>query len=217
MGMNDIAFVGLVDVDTALSLTTFDTPTWSELSSCTTELALRELQPGVNHGTYEGAFVFFLAPFVQRAVAQSGSTCPVKLIFKVREAYTNHIIGLTPGIIDTIDAHVELFEQFCWDIQEGELTTGIIFSPDADDTELRLFSKGYHEDRIVGPAVGTTTTTPGAGGGVGMTTTPPATRSRGKRGPTQQPRDPCPCPNSNGRRTRIIRRNPQEDASALSR
>ena len=51
MGMNEIAFVGLVDVDTALTFTTFDTPTWNELSSCTTELALRELQPGVNHGT----------------------------------------------------------------------------------------------------------------------------------------------------------------------
>ena len=171
MGMNEIAFVGLVDVDVALTLTTFDTPTWNELSSCTTELALRELQPGVTHGTYEGAFVFFPAPFVQRAVVQSGSTCPVELIFKVREAYTNHINGLSPGIIDTIDAHVELFEQFCWAIQDGELDTGIIFSPDADDVELRNFSKKYHEDRIVGPAVGTTpaagttTMTPGAGGG----------------------------------------------------
>ncbi len=173
MGMNEIAFVGLVDVDMALSLTTFDTPTWSELSSCTTELALRELQPGVNHGTYEGAFIFFPAPFVQRAVAQSGSTCPVELIFKVREAYTNHIIGKTPDIIDTIDAHVELFEQFCWGIQDGELHTDVIFSPDADDTELRNFSRRYHEDRIVGPAAGMTTTTPGAGRGVGTTTTTP--------------------------------------------
>ena len=179
MGMNEIAFVGLVDVDTALTLTTFDTPTWSELSSCTTELALRELQPGVNHGTYEGAFIFFPAPFVQRAVAQSGSTCPVELIFKVREAYTNHIIGKTPDIIDTIDAHVELFEQFCWGIQDGDLHTGVIFSPDADDTELRHFSKRFHEDRIVGPAVGTTTTTPGAGGGVGTTTTTPGAGGRG--------------------------------------
>ena len=124
MVINEIAFVGLVDVDMALMSTTCDTPTWDELSSCTTELALRELQPGVNHGTYEGAFIFFPAPFVQQAVAQSG-------IFKVREAYTNHIIGKTPGIIDTIDAHVELFEQFCWGIQDGELHTGVIFSPDA--------------------------------------------------------------------------------------
>jgi len=75
---------------------------------------------------------------------------------------------LNPGIIDTIDAHVELFEQFCWAIQDGELNAGIIFSPDADDVELRNFSKKYHEDRNVGPAMGTTpvagttTMTPGA-------------------------------------------------------
>ena len=179
MGMNEFAFVGRVDVDMALTLTTFDTPTWNELSSCTTELALRGLQPGVSPGTYEGPFIFFPAPFLQRAVVQSGSTCPVELIFKVREAYTDHIIGLTPDIVDAIDAHVEQFEQFCWGIQDGELETGVIFSPNADDTELRNFSKRYHEDRIAGPAGGTTTTTPGAGGGVGTTTTTPVARGGG--------------------------------------
>ena len=183
-GMSEIAFVGLVDVDTALSLTSFDTPTWHELSNCTTELAIRELQPGEPHGTYEGAFVFFPAPFVQQAVIESGSTCPVEFIFRVREKYTEHIIGLTPNIIDAIDAHVEQFEQFCWGIQDGELNTGTIFSPDSDDTELRNFSKEYHASRIAGPAGGSTTTTPGAGRGVGTTTTT-TTPGAGGRGDPQ--------------------------------
>jgi hypothetical protein len=200
-GMSEIAFVGLVDVDTALSLTSFDTPTWNELSNCTTELAIRELQPREPHGTYEGAFVFFPAPFVQQAVIESESTCPVELIFRVREKYTEHIIGLTPSIIDVIDAHVEQFEQFCWGIQDGELNTDTIFIPHPDDTKLRSFSKEYHASRIAGPAGVSTTTTPGAGRGMGTTTT--------------TPRNPCPGPNPNSRRTSIISFNPQEDASAL--
>jgi hypothetical protein len=183
MGMSEIAFVGIVDVDMALSLTSFDTPTWQELSNCTTELAIRELQPGEPHGTYEGPFVFFPAPFLQQAVIESGSTCPVELIFKVREKYTEHIIGLTPSIIDAIDAHVEHFEQFCWGIQDGELDAGTIFSPNSDDTELRNFSKEYRASRIAGPAGGSTTT-PGAGRGLGTTTTT-TTPGAGGRGDPQ--------------------------------
>ena len=183
-GMSDIAFVGLVDVDMALSLTSFDTPTGNEISNCTTELAIRELQPGDPHGTYEGAFVFFPAPFVQQAVIESGSTCPVELIFSVREKYREIIVGLTPSIIDTIDAHVEQFEQYCWGIQDGELNTDNIFIPQPDDTELRNFSKEYHASRIAGPAGGSTTTTPGVGGGMGTTTTT-MTLGAGGRGDPQ--------------------------------
>ena len=138
MGMNEIAFAGRVVVDMALTLTTFDTSTGNELSSCITEAALGGLQPGVPHGTYEGASVFFAALFVQRAVIQKGSSCPIKIIFKVREEYTNHIVGLNPGLVDVINAHVELLEQLCW---------------------------GYHASRIHNPSVGTTTTTLRAGGG----------------------------------------------------
>jgi len=85
--------------------------------------------------------------------------------------YTEHIANLDPSLIDAIDAQVEKFEQFCWGTQNGKLTTGTIFTPEADDIELMNFSKKYHVDRNENSSVGTTpgagatTTTPGAGGG----------------------------------------------------
>ena len=73
-----------------------------------------------------------------------------------------NIINLTSALVDAIDAHVGLFEQFCWGIHNRKLTTGTIFQPDANDTELRSFSKEYHASRINSPSGGTITTTPGA-------------------------------------------------------
>jgi len=172
-GMNGVAFVGHVDFVEALTISTFDTPTGDELGSCLTLAALRALQPGVSPEIFEGPRVFFPAPFVQRAVFQSGSSCPMELIFKVRDAYAEYIIawGLSGDALEVADAHIYLLEQFCWATHNGKLTTtGAIFAPDADDDELIDFSKRYHARRILGiPPEGTTTTTLGAAptGGVG--------------------------------------------------
>lgn len=56
---------------------------------------------------------------------------PIKLNFKVREAYTEHVANLDPSRTIPLGVHNE------------ELTTGTIFKPDADDVELTNFSKGY--------------------------------------------------------------------------
>ena len=45
MGMNGVAFVGLVDLVDALTITPFDTPTRDELAGCITRDALRGIQP----------------------------------------------------------------------------------------------------------------------------------------------------------------------------
>jgi hypothetical protein len=59
-----------------------------------------------------------------------------------------HFGNLDPSLKDATNAHVELFEQFCWGVHNGKFTTGTIFSPDADNVELMNFSKGYHASRI---------------------------------------------------------------------
>ena len=167
MGLNGVAFVGHIDLVEALSLTTFNTPTDKELADCITIEALRELQLGDTTAQFEGPKVFLPAPFLQRAVIHSGSYCPMELIFKVREAYTEHIVNLDTPLVDAIDAHVELFEQFCWGVHNGKITTNLIFTPDADDVELMSFSKEYHASRI--NSEGTTASIFGAaptGGGV---------------------------------------------------
>ena len=155
MGLSDIAFIGIVNFDEALSITTFETPKGEELANCITSDALRGLQPGDSPDTYERPKVFIPAPFIQQAVIQSGSSCPIELIFKVREAYTKLYENLDPSLEDATNAHVELFEQFCWGVHNEKFTMGTILSPDADDDELMSFSKGYHASRI--NSEGTTT------------------------------------------------------------
>lgn len=157
MGMLTVAFIGLVDVVEALSISSFDTPKGEELSNCTTMAAFRELQPEDNAGSFVGPKVFFPAPFVQRAVVRSGSFCPTELIFKVREEYTEFIVGKTPSDVESIDAHMSFFEQYLWGVLNGKFTSGTIFTPNADDIELSNFSTGYHASRI-NPVISTTTT-----------------------------------------------------------
>ena len=161
MGMNALSFVGHVDVVEALSISTFDTPTVEELSGSITMEALKGLQPGVDPGSFVGPKVFLPAPFLQLAVVRSGVLCPIELIFKVREEYTEFIGDKDPSLVEAIDAHVAFFEQFCWGVYNGKLTPGTIFTPDADDSDLISFSKTLHASRINGNrSEGTTTTGP---------------------------------------------------------
>lgn len=102
----------------------FDTPTGDELADCITTGALQGLQPRVPPRSYKGRKVFIVALFVQRAVVQSGLSCPIKLIFKVREAHTELIVNLDPSLVDAIYAHVELFEQFFWGVHNRKMMTG---------------------------------------------------------------------------------------------
>ena len=162
-GMTAIAFVGHVNFVEALTTVTLDTPTGVELGSCLTLAALQALQPGVHPEIFEGAKVFLPAPFVQRAVFQSGSPCPMELILKVREAHTEYInaSSFSGDALEAVDAHIYLFEQFCWAVHNGRCrrNSGAIFTTDADDVELMSFSKEYHASRIINSLSGGTTTT----------------------------------------------------------
>jgi hypothetical protein len=156
IGMSDFTFIGTIDFVEALSPIQFDTPTRTEFGECITQAALRDLvQPDVSTGWgYEGTTVFFPIPFVQRALIRSGSSCPLELIFAVREGYTDFMNGVQAGdvITDEIDTHIEMLEAFLWGIHQG-LIGGISFVPEPDDVELMGFSVEYHSKRISSPSI----------------------------------------------------------------
>ena len=92
IGMNEIAFVGLIDHAEDLTFIEYDLPLRNEFEGCITLEAMQGLQPqGITTGwNYEGRF--FPIPFVQRAIIQSGSSCPIELIFVAQEAYTAYVL-----------------------------------------------------------------------------------------------------------------------------
>jgi hypothetical protein len=148
IGMGELAFVGIVNHVDALSSIEFDTPTEQEITACVTIEQIRALQGGGD--TYEGTRVFIPIPFVQKAIIESGSTCPIRLILEVRKAYTEYVekIGTEDPTIDEVDLHIEHLEKFLWGISKGEVA-GTSLEIDPDDVEQQAFSRAYHSDRIL--------------------------------------------------------------------
>ena len=99
---------------------------------------------------------------------RSGTYCPLELTFVAREAYTEFVDSLPDGdgLIDEIDIHIELLQNFLWGVHQG-LIDGGSFDPSPDDIELTEFSKEYHTRRITSP-VGIPNIPMGVSGGAGI-------------------------------------------------
>lgn len=151
IGLNESAFVGIIDHVDALTIVRFDTPTKTQFDECITLGALGSLRSSdiTNGWSYEGTKVFFPAPFVQGAMIRSGTHCPLELTFVARDAYTEFVDALPDddGLIDEIDIHIEILQNFLWGIHQG-LVDGTNFDPCPDDIESTEFSKEYHSKRI---------------------------------------------------------------------
>ena len=118
--MGQLAFVGIINHTDVLSSINFEIQKLEVITACDTLDKLGELTspPAQNRGKqanktdgetemFSCKKMFFPIPFIQRALIKSGATCPLKLILKGREAYSEHCTTLvedTP-IIKEVNSH----------------------------------------------------------------------------------------------------------------
>jgi hypothetical protein len=100
--------------------------------------------------TFSCTKAFVPMPFIQRALIESGATCPLKLILKGCEAYSEHYITLVEDgpIIEEVLSHMELLEKWLMGVHLGKVLASTFFEAKPDDTKLLKFSKLYHQAKL---------------------------------------------------------------------
>ena len=87
--------------------------------------------------------------FIQRALIESGATCPLKLILKGGEAYSAHYTTLMVNnpVIKEVDSHMKLLKKWLMEVHFGKVPSSN-FDANPDDIKLLEFSKSYHQAHI---------------------------------------------------------------------
>jgi hypothetical protein len=163
IGMGHLAFLGTIDHAEVLSSISFKIQkseiitacnTMDELSKLTSPPAQTQGRQRNNHDEGIESFSctkdFVLIPFIQRALIESGATCPLKLILKGLEAYSEHCTTLVEDnpIIEEVNSHTELLEKWLMGVHLGKVLASTYFEANPDDTDLLKFSKLYHQAQI---------------------------------------------------------------------
>ena len=125
--MGRLTFVQTIDHTEVLSSISFEIQkseiitacnTMDELSKLTSPPAQTRGRRGSNHNEGIESFsctkAFVPIPFIQRDLIESGATCPLKLILKGCEAYSEHYTTLVADdpIIEYINSHMEFLKKW---------------------------------------------------------------------------------------------------------